>query len=114
MILPAWLVLSASGRPRLSFRLFRVIAGPTHCDVKLKGKPMDHVKHVKSRFGFPVFVSKRGDVLADMNGRAIVATAREIAMNRSAEDMQRLWAVRFQHARNATDDFLKAGDWVAA
>lgn len=72
----------------------------------------EHVAHVKARFGAPVYVSKRGDILVDAHA-PIVATAREIAMN-SGKHMQSLWAVRCAHARGKAADFLRAGDWKAA
>jgi hypothetical protein len=69
-----------------------------------------HVAHVKARFGLPTYVSKRGDVLADCGGRALVASAREIAMN----DPDTLWTARYRGLRHDTADYIAKGDWTEA
>lgn len=73
---------------------------------------IDVVANAKRRFGCPVYVSKNGDIMVDMGGRAIVATSRELRLNRA--NMNFLWAVRFFNARNAVSGYLASGEWVEA
>ncbi len=68
-----------------------------------------HIQHIKERFDLPVYISERGDILADCGGKAIVASAREVAMN----DPDKLWTARYRFMRHNTSDYLAKGDWTA-
>ena len=67
-----------------------------------------HADYVKGRFGLDTYVSGRGDVLADRNGKAIIASGREARLNPPGDQMQRLWDIRSMkaHATNKTAGYL--------
>ena len=74
----------------------------------------DHVAHVKARFAAPVYISADGDVLADIGGKALIASAREIRMNAAADDMRALWSARYGRMRHDAADLLSSKDWRLA
>ena len=63
------------------------------------------------RFPYKIYQSARGDFMADRDGKAIIATAREIRMN-GGDRQKRLWDIRSEHAIHSVASHLSSGDWV--